>query len=87
MILRILVIVLSGLEMLAGLGFAIVLFSNSSDPLGRNIAMGVGTLTAIPLVLGTIPALTLGVLDRWLPLALVLALAAIPLWLLLMRNA
>jgi hypothetical protein len=85
--LRVLVIALSGLEVLACLGFAVVLFSNSSDPLGRNIAIGVGGLIALPLVLGALPALILGVLDRWLPLALVLALAAIPAWLLLMRNA
>jgi hypothetical protein len=87
MILRILVFAIAGLEALAGAAFAIVLFANTSDPLGRNIAIGVGTITAIPLVLGTLPALTLAVLDRWLPLALVLALAAVPAWLLLMRIA
>jgi hypothetical protein len=87
MILRILVIALSGLEVLACLGFALVLFNNSSDPLGRNIAIGVGTLMGLPLLLGALPALILGLLDRWLPLALVLALAAIPAWVLLMRNA
>jgi hypothetical protein len=87
MILRIVVIALSGLEVLACLGFALVLFGNASDPLGRNIAVGVGSLIALPLVLGALPALILGVLDRWLPFALLLALAAIPAWLLLMRNA
>ena len=87
MISRIVVLALAGLETLACLGFGLVLYNNSSDPLGRNIAVGVATLTAIPWVLGTLPALILGVLDRWLPLALVLALAAIPAWLLLMRNA
>lgn len=87
MILRILVIALSGLEVAACLGFAVVLLSNTSDPLGRNIAIGVGILTGLPLLLGTLPALILGLFDRWLPLALVLALAAIPAWLLLMRNA
>jgi hypothetical protein len=87
MILRILVITLSGLEVLACLGFGVVLLSNTSDPLGRNIAIGVGTLTGLPLLLGTLPALILGLFDRRLSLALVLALAAIPAWLLLMRNA
>lgn len=87
MILRILVIALSGLEVAACLVFAVVLLSNTSDPLGRNIAIGIGILTGLPLLLGTLPALILGLFDRWLPLALVLALAAIPAWLLLMRNA
>jgi hypothetical protein len=87
MILRILVLALAGLEALAGVAFAIVLLGNSSDPLGRNIAIGVGGITGIPLVLGTLPALILAVLNRWLPLALVLALAAVPAWLLLMRIA
>jgi hypothetical protein len=87
MILRILVLAIAGLEALAGAALAIVLFGNSSDPLGRNIAIGVGGITGIPLVLGTLPALILAVLNRWLPLALVLALAAVPAWLLLMRIA
>ena len=87
MILRILVIALSALEVLACLGFGVLFFSNASDPLGRNIAIGVASITAFPLFLGALPALVLGLLDRWLPLALVLALAAIPVWLLLMHNA
>lgn len=86
MSLRLFVIALSGLELLACLGFAVVLFGNSSDPLGRDIALGVGALTALPVVVGTLPALIFGLLDRWLPVALVLALAVIPAWLLLMRN-
>jgi hypothetical protein len=87
MILRVLVITIAGLEILAGLGFTAFLFSNASDPLGHNIAVGLGTLTALPLALGALLALILGLFDRWLPLALVLALATIPAWLLLMRNA
>ena len=87
MILRILVIALSGLEVLACLGFAILLAGNASDPLGRSIAIGVGIITGLPLVLGALPALILGLCDRWLPLALALAGAAIPAWLLLMQSA
>jgi hypothetical protein len=78
--LRFLVIVLAALEgvlLIAFIGLmATVMFS--SDPLGRAIGQGMATLAAIPLIGFALPALTLGVLDRWLALALLLAALAVP---------
>jgi hypothetical protein len=86
-ILRVAVIALAGLEILAGLAVIGFFYRGATDPLGRNIAYGVMALTCIPLALCALPALLLGLFGRWLPLALFLALAAIPVWLLLMRGA
>ena len=85
--LRIAVLGLAGLEILTGIGIMGVFYKGSTDPLGRNIAYGIMTLTCIPLAVCVLPALALGLLDRWLPIALLLALATAPAWLLLMRGA
>jgi hypothetical protein len=85
--LRVTVLALAGLEILAGMAIIIFFYRGSTDPLGRNIAYGIMALTCVPLALCALPALLLGLFDRWLPLALFLALAAIPVWLLLMRGA
>jgi hypothetical protein len=81
------VIVVAGLEILAGMAIIAYFYRGSTDPLGRNIAYGIMALTCVPLALCAVPALALGLLDRWLPAALLLALAATPAWLLLMRGA
>ena len=86
-ILRVVLLALASLELLAGLAVIGFFYKGATDPLGRNIAYGVMALTCIPLALCALPALLLGLFDRWLPLALFLALAAIPVWLLLMRGA
>lgn len=86
-ILRIAVLALASLEILAGMAIITYFYRGSTDPLGRNIAYGIMALTCLPLALCAFPALALGLLDRWLPAALLLALAATPLWLLLMRGA
>lgn len=78
---------LASLEIMADIAIIIFFYKGSTDPLGRNIAYGIMALTCVPLALCTLPALVLGLLDRWLPVALLLALAAAPVWLLLMRGA
>jgi hypothetical protein len=85
--LRLAVLVLAGLEILAGIGIMGFFYKGSADPLGRSIAYGIMALTLIPLAFCVMPALFLALIDRWLPWALLLALAAIPVWLLLMRGA
>ena len=86
-VLHLAVLALAGLEILVGIGIMGFFYKGSADPLGRNIAYGIMTLTCIPLAVFVLPALGLGLLDRWLPCALLLALAAGPIWLLLMRGA
>lgn len=85
--LRLALLVLAGLEILAGIGIMGAFYKGSADPVGRNIAHGIMGLTLIPLAFCVMPALFLALLDRWLPGGLLLALAAIPLWLFLMRIA
>jgi hypothetical protein len=59
----------------------------SSDPLGSAIARGAAGLTAAPLLLFALPALTLAAADRWLPVALALAGLAVLVSILLWRLA
>jgi hypothetical protein len=59
----------------------------SADPLGSEIGRGMAALTAAPLFLFALPALTLAVLDRWLQAALALAVLAMPVSILLWRLA
>lgn len=77
--LRVPVILLAGAETVVLLLFIAVVAPSalSSDPLGRAIGRGVIVLTAMPLVLFALPALAMGVMNRWLPLALVLVLLAV----------
>ena len=79
--------ILAAAELVLGVGFAGLFLASSSDPLGPAIAAGVAELTAVPLVLCALPALILAWRDRWMPLALVLALATPALWLLLLAKA
>ena len=82
------VLALAGAECLAALAMiAVLLGGEGSDPLGQAIARGVATVIALPLVLGALPALLLGILGRWLPLALLLAVAAPLALLVLMHEA
>lgn len=88
--LRWVVLVLAGAEsllLIAYIGFLGTALWSSSDALGRSIAQGVMTLAAIPLLLLALPALTLGVIGRWLPLALVLIGLALPVAMLLFHYA
>lgn len=71
--------------LLALLAIAVLLGGEGSDPLGHAIARGVATIIALPAGLGALPALLLGLAGRWLPLALLLALAA-PLALLILMG-
>ncbi|MGE3146803.1 MAG: hypothetical protein AB7K35_14590 [Pseudorhodoplanes sp.] len=73
-ILRILVIVVAGLQSLLlalYVGFFAV-HTASGDALGRKIAVAAAILGSIPLALCALPALILGVRGRLLPLALAL---------------
>jgi hypothetical protein len=79
--LRTTVLVLAGIETVL-LGALVLLFlsqAGSSDPLSRAIGRAVTTLVAIPLLTCAVPALVLGVMGRWLKLALALAILAVPL--------
>ena len=59
----------------------------SSDPLSRAIAQAVMTLAAIPLVLFVLPALIMGIVNRWLWVALLLLVVVVPAEILLFRLA
>jgi hypothetical protein len=87
--LRILVILLAGAEacfLILYIGVMATL-ALSSDALGSAIGQGVMLLAAAPFVLFVLPALVLGVMNRRLPLAFVLALLAILLAVVLFYNA
>ena len=77
--LRILVVLLAGVEACFLIFYisAMTTLALSSDALGSAIGQGVLLLAAAPFVLFVLPALALGVMNRRLPLALVLALLAI----------
>lgn len=78
--LRNLVLVIAGLQaaLFVFLELYFLASAASMDPLGRSIAQAVAMLIPIPFVLFTLPALVLAVMRRWLPLAAILALLAIP---------
>lgn len=84
--LRAAVISLGGMQT-AGMTMLGVSVLQSTDPLGRAIAMGLLELTAIPFVLLVVPGLALGLTDRRLALGLGLLVAAIPATLALWRFA
>ena len=77
--LRVAVLALASLECaLLGFYFAVMVsLALSSDPLGSAIGQGMASLTMIPLALFALPALVLGIVDRWLLLALLLIVLAV----------
>ena len=85
---RIAALILSGLEVAAGLGFiALLNLPPSNDPLGRSIALGMTGILAVPLLLFALPALVLAVRNARLNLALILAVVALPVGFLAWRLA
>ena len=85
-LLRIAVIFLASIETLLAASF-IALMLQSTDPLGKAIGEGMTRLLAMPLVLLVLPALALGLANKWLPAAMAMVLVAIPIALLLWRLA
>ncbi len=87
--LRILVVVVAGIDTLLLVPYfgIMVIAGLSTDPLGRAIGQGMALLTAVPLFVFAAPALILGVVNRWLPVALVLALLAMPVGIFLFYSA
>jgi hypothetical protein len=70
---------------LVAVGFAaFVLWT--SDPLALAIGNGVAGLVAVPYLLFVAPALLMGLTSRWLPVALVLLVIAVPGVLLALRH-
>jgi hypothetical protein len=84
--LRKVVLALGATEGLALLVFVAVMLQ-SSDPLGKAIGQGMAQLAAVPLLVCIVPGLGLGLVNRWLPAALVLLLIAIPVGFVLWRFA
>ena len=78
--LRLAVLVIAGLQTLAFLAIEAIALSQvgSSEALSRSIGQGVALFATVPFALGTLPALVLGTLGRWLWLALALAVLAVP---------
>ena len=71
------VLILGALEtLLVAVFFTLLLWT--SDPWAWAIGRAVAELVAIPYILLVVPALVMGVLGRWLPFALALALIAPP---------
>jgi hypothetical protein len=83
-VLRRLVLSLGGIETLLVVGFVGFLLS-TSDPWGQAIGRAVAGLVAVPYVLFVLPTLIMGLLERWLPLALSLLVIAAPATLLALR--
>ncbi|HVO04787.1 MAG TPA: hypothetical protein VMT54_21515 [Candidatus Cybelea sp.] len=86
-ILRIAVLALAAIEAALGIALLAIFLQPASDPMGAEIGQGMAMLTAIPLALGTLPALLLAWHGRWLWPALILALAAPPAFFLLWAHA
>ena len=82
---RLTVLMLAGVEIFLVIAFTVFMLW-TDDPLGIAIGRAVATLVAAPAALLVLPALVLGLIDRWLPLALSLLLAAIPAALLVLRH-
>jgi hypothetical protein len=81
--LRTAVIALAGIEMVVFGGLELLFLSQaltSNEQLGRSIGWALAAAIALPMLLLALPALILGVMGRWLKLALILAIlaAAIP---------
>jgi hypothetical protein len=83
--------VLAGLETLCAIGFCLLVLSDTGNPTGNpigfEIAMGMVALTAASFLLFTGPALFLVRRKRRPILALILSLAATPVWLVLWAVA
>lgn len=75
--LRTIAIVIGVVEALAMLAF-VVLMLQASGPISASIGQGMAMLTAAPLCLLVLPGLYLACADRWIPAALVLVVATIP---------
>lgn len=89
--LHIVVLVLAGLATAVMLGIvALVVASgqlSSGEQLSRSLGWAILGMYAIPWAICVLPALVLGILDRWLPLALALCLAAAPLTWIIVQTA
>ena len=88
-LLRMAVLVIAGVATVALcllLGMMRGMFT-SGESLSRSIAWAVATIYGFPYLVCVVPALILAILDRWLPLALVLCVLAVPLTLFLLRSA
>jgi hypothetical protein len=81
-VLRVVVLVLAGLGTAGMLGIVGLVLSSgqlsSGEELSRTLGWAVLLIYGIPWAACILPALVLGILNRWLPLALVLCLAAGP---------
>jgi hypothetical protein len=84
--LRKVVLILGVAESLVALLF-VVLMLQSSDPFAKAIGQGMAQLAMIPLLVCILPGLGLGLLNRWLPAALVLLLLAVPVAYIVWRMA
>jgi hypothetical protein len=90
-VLRVVVLVLAGLATAAMLGIVGLVLSsgqlNSGEQLSRTLGWALLLVYGIPWVACILPALVLGILNRWLPLALALCLAAGPLLYIIFQSA
>ena len=90
-LLRLVVLGLSGLGTIAMLVLlASVLMSGqlfSNESLSRDLTIAIILIYGIPYAIFILPALVLGLLNRWLPLALVLCILAVPAFILVFRTA
>ena len=89
--LRALVLGLSGLATVAMLAVIIMIMKSgtlsSGEQLSRDLAWAAIMIYGVPYALFMAPALVLGILNRGLPLALVLCLLTIPAVIISFRNA
>jgi hypothetical protein len=82
---RWLVLTLGALETLVAVNLVGFLLW-TSDPLALAIGKGVAGLVAVPYLLFVAPALLMGLIGRWLPLALALLVIAVPATLLALQH-
>lgn len=84
--LRKFVLTLGAAEALTILVFVVIMLQ-PTDPIGRAIGQGMAQRAGFTLVVFILPGLWLGVLNRWLPAAVLMLLIAPPLTFILWRLA
>jgi hypothetical protein len=85
------VLVIAGLESMAMLGIIVIVVSSgqlrSGEALSRSLGWAILEIYGLPYLILAMPALLLAALNRYLPVALVLSLLAVPAVWLVLRYA
>lgn len=89
--LRVLVLVLAGLETAAMLLLLVLVIGSgqltSGEALSRSLGWALLAIYGLPYLVCVVPALALALLDRWLPFALALCILVVPAVLVVLNYA